>query len=350
MPNITVAVAGETVVVPYTVGPPTGTNIVPFESLPVQSRTAAQANQVATGKQVSFQPGIFEDSDFASNGYMDLFWINMAGRRGSGIDQTIFRMKPLTSTKASQVPAQSTGSTNQLYLTRDGGSNASSLGPQFLSGFTLEGTDQGHMYNGHILYWGGGSTIVDVKITGIPGDNSANPGETFSENLYNSNDVTITRMEIDGRRASDGKMVGSSGMGLNYSHRLVVNNSNFHHGAFGSGVTHYMSSDVTYNDTVFSDHLAGANFELCSGYATFNRCTFKNTPYAHVIMDSDSRGGSIKATFVDPVYDGSKLRVTVHSDYWGKPQMQLISDIKVIRNGVDVTATELLIQRNNVGE
>jgi hypothetical protein len=334
---------------------PSGPGIIPFEGLPNAGSISATANQVAKGQQVSFLPGTFEFVDFAPNGYGCLFWVNVSGVRGSGVDKTVFRMKPNTSTAAGKVPAQGPPGgdlTNPLWLMRVGGAPNPPLAVQ-LSGFTLEGTPEGHLYNGLQLYWASGSALNDIKIKGIAGNNGANPGETFGIGTYHGSNLTFKHVEIDGTD-STGKVVAASHLGLNFSSEVTVEDSWFHHAAFGSGITAYQDTGShVYTRVRSSDNRAGFNFEQCSnGTVTLNNVEISNTPLAHIIADSSL--GSLKFVITDPILEGkpasatNKLRFTNHLDYWGKKQLQL-RDATLIVNGV-VHNEWIQYQNNNVGE
>jgi hypothetical protein len=355
----TITWAGETVT--FTTGRPSGPGIIPYESLKSAGSVAATSNQVATGQQVSFLPGVFEFVDFPANGYASLWWVNVAGVRGSG--QTVFQMRANTSTAASRVPAQPapglSGVTNPLWLARVGGAGPNSKGVAVttavqLSGFTLNGTPQGHMYNGLQLYYADGTTLTDVKVKGIPGNNSANPGETFSIGTVQGRNITFTRVEVDGTDQT-GKVVAASGVGLNNSDQITMNDCNIHDSQFGAGVTSYQCGSAVFNRVRSVNHLAGFNMERCAGGTyVYNQCESSGNPFADLIVDSDK--GDTQVTIIDPIVNGKPVsaanpfRVTVHSDYWGSPQLQKWSSIKLIAGGVDHTADFLKRQANNVGE
>jgi hypothetical protein len=345
--------------VDFTVGGrPTGPGIIPYESLKNAGSVAATSNQIANNQQVSYLPGVYEFVDFAANGYACLWWVNVAGVRGSGIDKTVFQMRPNTSTAAGKVPAQPAPGpnppegTNPLWLARVGGGGTSAYPPRavILSDFTLNGTQQGHLYNGLQLFYADGTLVQRVKVKGIPAKGSANPDETFGIGFYHGTNITIDSCEVDGRDAN-GNRVGSSAIGLNFTDQITVKNTYLHDGGWGAGITSYQGKSVTYTDVRVENQFAGLNFERSlGGTAVITRPVIANTPAGHIIMDSDL--GNTVTTIYDPILEGkpcsptNKLRFLVHSDYWGLPQKQLWSSIKLIINGVDRTADCMLRQTN----
>lgn len=353
MPTLTVNDRGAIATLNYGIRP-TGAGLIPYESLANAGSVAATANQVADGQQVTYAAGTFAFTDFAANNYACLFWINNRGTRGSGLDQTIFQMNPNTSTRASLVPAQSTSGTNPLFLMRVGGSQASAVRAITLTDFTLFGTPQGHLYNGLQLYYADGSLVQRVKIKGLPGNNNANPGETFGIGFYHGVGITLDQVEIDGRDAT-GAAVGSSAIGLNFTDQIVVSNSILHDGTWGAGITSYQGKSVTYTDVTVRNHPAGFNFEQCGGgTAVITRPVISGTPLAHIICDSSL--GNTVMTITDPILEGAPcsptnpLRMTIHSDYWGAAQKQSWASVRLVIGGVDRTADCLKKQLNNVGE
>lgn len=316
--------------------PPTGNGIVAYEALPSKGSMPATVNAVTPAAEVSFRAGTFEFSDFAMgvNAYGFLAWLSGGvgpkGLRGSGPDSTVFRMRAGTSTQAGRVPPQSafaTGGTNPLYLMR---ADASTV----LSGFSLVGTDQGHLYNGLNLYQGSDARLANLAVRGIPGDNSANPGETFGINLYRNVRTQMDAVEIDGRNAA-GARVGASGLGINYGTDLVCNDLYVHDIRYGHAVAAYTTANLTFNRPRFVDNVQAMNFERVSGSVAVNRPYFRNNVENgainyHLTIANDQGSGSF--TIVDPDFDGPKLRVRV-SGYLGNPRTQDPAAVKLIVNG-----------------
>lgn len=300
---------------------------------------------------VPFKAGIFEAVDFGTNNLGSLFWTGATGAAGAGVDQTVLRLKSRSSTRKAKVPAQpdkfkTDGSTNPLYLARWGSSIAGNV-PQkvALSDFTAEGSEQGHTYNGLMLYYADDSTVDRVRLVGFPGDSAVNPGETFSFNVFRTARAIFNNAEFDGVGES------SSLLGLNFVNGFTIRNTSLHDSAVGAAITSYQAVGGTleYTDVdTYRNPGVAFNFEGngTTSPCTINitRCSMNDNIAANVIADAINVGGSSKITFTDCTYPG-KLRVTVHKTVG---QRQLVSDIRVIEGGVDVTAQKLLIQTQNV--
>lgn len=211
----------------------------------------AGLRRLTTRKNVRFPAGLFEFSNFkhgvyepSGQGY-GVYAPLCMGIAGAGIDKTVFQMRPMTSTRAAWVPAQSTGRTNQMSVFRLGGEPTDQI---VCWGFTLSMTEQGHLYNGWIHYQGTGSHVSDVVVSGGAGDWNAPPGETFINNGYRDKDLTLERVETDGfiyvwSKNADGTLTkvkgrrsGGSPFGNNASQNQRLLNCNFHD-SYVSGLT-----------------------------------------------------------------------------------------------------------------
>jgi hypothetical protein len=300
---------------------------------------------------VPYAAGIYEAVNFGTNALAALYWTGANGAQGAGIDQSVLRLKAGSSTRKSMVPAQpdktkTDGSTNPLYIARWGSSKAGNV-PQAvaLADFTVTGTPQGHTYNGLLLYYADDSTVSRIRVVGIPGDSSVNPGETFSLNVFHTARAVVTGAEFDGAGIS------SSLVGLNFVNGFTITSSSLHDAPLGAAITSYraVGGTLSYTDVnTYRNPGVSFNFE---GNGTsspciinMTRCTMSDNVAANVIADAINVGTSSKITFTDCVYDGGKIRVTVHNT---AGQRQLTTDIRVIENGVDVTAQKLLIQTEN---
>jgi hypothetical protein len=290
--------------------------------------------KVPAGKQLTFPAGIFEFSDFTQlNGQVGIsIPSNILGIAGSGVDQTIFRMKPGTSTVASKVPPQSSApATNQLYLMDLTGGTG-----QRLEGFTLEGTNQNHLYNG-LRVWGTNPTLADVKVTGIPGDNNSPPGETFAINVYNGTGMIGNRIEVSGIRTSDGVNVGASPFGYNSASNSTLTDCYFHDN-WTSTFTFWQSHDITtYNTRSLNNgsgtgvhHAHGINHERSYNITHWNPTVkinhdapISNDGY-HMSMNNDLRDGSLVVH--NPTWDhdsrlsGDRFIIMSFATYRGVPQ------------------------------
>ena len=330
MATVTVKVGGDTVTASYG-GRPSGPGIVPYESLTPRSSVSATANQVPPVSQVSFPVGVLEFIDFndaRSNnyGFGAYFQPQVGGLRGSGVGQTVFQMRPNTSTRASEIPAQATGDTNNLSLMRIGG-NGSTVRSPILSGYTLRGTNQGHLYNGQIIYMATNAQISDIEILAIPGNASSQPGETFGNNDYRSKGSLYQRMLIDGQG------VGASGFGGNLGSDLTVLDSVSKNNPYSAGWTCNTYSNIAYRRVAALDNgKMGFNFERVSGAVLLDNCTMLRNKTYHINIANDQSTANYK--IVDPVFDGAKLNVKV-SGFAGNPMTQNINTIDLFINGVE---------------
>lgn len=229
----------------------TGSNTVRYEDLYTTGNDIrAVMQKVPAGKVLTLPAGTFTFSDFqTSSPYYAGLTVpsNVAGLAGSGIGQTILQMVPNTSTRSGLVPNQSQApATNPLYLLQaDGGSN------QLFQQFTLQGTDQGHIYGGFALSHSTNGTIQDILVQAVPGDRNAPPGETFCINVWQGSGMIGNRIEVDGRD-SNGSRIAASPFGYNSHSGSTLTDCYFHH-ALASTFTYWQTHDcVTYN--VRSEH------------------------------------------------------------------------------------------------
>lgn len=111
-------------------------------------------------------------------------------------------MTPDTSTQASDVPHQP-NTTNQLSLLKVHG------GSPTLTGFTLQGTEQGHLYNDLRLASTHNATVLNAIIGAIPGDSGYPPGETFGITDFHTTGTTCNGVPVNGAG------VGAAGLGFN---------------------------------------------------------------------------------------------------------------------------------------
>lgn len=308
---------------------PSGPGIVAYQSLPNQGSVPATVNGVSPSAVVSFPGGTFDFADFTGGAsqYGFLLWksgtVGPNGLAGSG-RSTVFQMRPGTSTQAGQVPPQSTfssGGTNPLYLMR--ADNAAQL-----SGFTLAGTPEGHLYGGLMLYYASGSQVSDVLVKGIPGDNSANPGETFSVNLFRAAGAKLDRLEIDGAG------VGASGLGINFGSGAVVTDLYAHDLRYGHGVAVYGSADVTIVRPVVTGGIRGLNFERTGGTIKIDHPNLTGQAEVPIAVANDQ--GSATVNIYDPILAAgtSKLVVNV-TGFAGNPRTQDAAAVHLFVGGVE---------------
>ena len=299
---------------------------VPFTSLPSKGDIGSTASAVTPPNTVIFPAGTFEMVDFQSTLLGALFFANVTGLIGAGVDKTVFQMRPKSSTKSSSVPT-APFSTNQLNLIRIDAAKV-------VSGFTLLGTDQGHLYGGIMFFHESGAVISDVKVVGIAGSYSAPPGETFGVNDLHGVGNTWERLEVDG------KSVGAAGFGFNSSVGGNLLDCYFHDNPFSHGATNYMGTgSFVYRNTRSNRNWTGFNFEQVVSNIVIDRCDVSGNKAVanlggpcHMVIDSNL--GSSKVTISDPIFDGAQFTVCIHRTYAGSPNKQLASDITLTVAGV----------------
>lgn len=339
------------------VTPPSGAGYTPATD--VQKSTISA---VPSGNQMTFAQGTYQFSDFtmfgaaySSNGHVYnsgaapapsggyglglYFTQNVMGARGSGIDRTIFSMVPGSSTRADQIPPDENppngnylySGTNNLSYVRLGNNN----GAVYLTDVTIQGTDQGHNYNGLLIVQAPNSQVTNVKVTGIPGSGGANPAETFPFNINQSGGTNLTSCEMDGRRGTT--LVAATGFGINNSDGVTMTDCYSHHTGFGAGVSYYQCSNITSTRFKADNIHTGSpcmNFERVGGTNEIvaPNLTRGSTPY-HVMIESDTVSGTFN--FRDPVYDGTKFIVKAGGTYQGNPNAQDTSAIHLFVNGTE---------------
>lgn len=245
---------------------------------------------------------------------------------GAGADRTVLAMAPRVSTRAGDVPTRA-WTTNQLSVLKVTGSPV-------LSGFTLQGTDQGHLYNGLRVHRTKDARVRDVRVAQIPGNNDVPPGETFGINDYRTTGSVYERVEVDGRG------VGASGFATNRSADVTVRNGFFHDQRAAHGATFWRTDTVTLVDVEATRNGgAGLNFERDRGVITIIRPLLDANAVADLRIASDL--GSARFRIVDPVLRGGRLTVDLPAEYNGVPNRQRREDIQVLEQGVDRTATTL---------
>lgn len=200
------------------VAPPTGAGFISYTAIPGYSASSSlqtNLNRLTTPAIVTFPEGTFTFFNFAQPGPCGLRLgvngaTNVLGIIGSGRG-TVFKMVAGSSTHAGDVPTQSEGRTNPLDLIRFDHIGA---GCRF-ENLMVEGTDQGHYYNGVRF-----NSCNDVVVSGIygrgmsPGNADAPPGETFAINFWKCDYATFMDSEIDGRNLA-GTPVSASPVGWN---------------------------------------------------------------------------------------------------------------------------------------
>jgi hypothetical protein len=255
---------------------PTGSAYVRYEDLYRPGMTLQQVIQkVPSGKILTFPEGEFTFRNFASPvGWYDGIRItpNCRGLVGSGRN-TVFKMVPYTSTKASAVPAQSKGGNNPTKLMRIANVNG-----VVLMNFSLIGTPQGHLYSGLCVTQCSNVLVDGLYLRGAsPGDWNYPPGETFGLLLWEVTGATVRNTEIDGRDTA-GNRICASPLGGVECRDITVQNVYAHHSRTGA-VTFYevvnlATTDLRaeYNGTGSGGkNAAGINHENVTGRIRHHR-------------------------------------------------------------------------------
>lgn len=286
---------------------------------PPASGGVASFRAAITGSGASLGAGTYTMNNFASS----LLGADMTGRLvGAGSDSTVVKMTPHSSTKAGSVPKKA-WTTNQLSLIRI--QNASTI-----KGFTLQATDQDHLYNGLRISRSSGTDVSDVRVLGVPGGDDIPPGETFGINDFHTNGTTYSNVEVDGNGS------GAANFGANSSSNVTISNSYFHDSGHANGVTFWQTRNVTVRNTRSTGNFdTGFNFERVSGTVLLDHVTVTGNKLADLRIDSDQ--GSAVYRIVDPVFSGKTLDILMTPKYMGSPNLQKKSDVHVIMHGVDVT-------------
>lgn len=289
-------------------------------------------------------------SDFSNPNYAGLDYFNKhTSIIGKGIDWTIYEMVPNTSTRKAYAEAIGPGGTNQCHLIRAGGMDGSHVetGLEFAY-FHLAGTEQGHIYNGLEVGYSTGANIHDLKITHIPGDDIAPPGETFLLNLWHANNATVTDVVLDGQNVAATTSGNNNLDGVTYT-RCTFTGS----WCAMPGAT-WQCRNMTFEDCILSNCLRGWNIENpYGGFHTFRNCRFDDFPIGWQIVCQAgvwvAPNGSVASTVLtveDPKrLDGSAWNFAtdgpfkvLHYPTSQKPaNRQKDSDIHLVINGVDVS-------------
>jgi hypothetical protein len=167
----------------------------------------------------------------------------------------VFEMATSTSTR--RAPVTGINSFN-LLRTSPGRSR---IGGEF-AGFTVQGTAQGHDYNGLCLDHLIGHHVHDLVIRGIPGSADSPPGETFALNEFGGINGVFERIEVDGRDLN-GRRVGAS-VGLNSATNTTLNDWYVHDLAYGFPTAWQQNGLTTHNVRSVNNQL-GFNHERCAG-------------------------------------------------------------------------------------
>jgi hypothetical protein len=275
----------------------------------------------------------FNDFVHLSSGYYGAGLTTCQWLKGAGKTSTIIKMNDNTSTKGDEVAALVLGNTNPYYFLKIGSGSGRGGGPLIkFEDFTLTGTPQGHVYNGLRMDYGAiGSVMRNVKVTGIPGDDSTPPGETFAVNLYDCLNVIVDNCEIDGRLNGTGSTpITASMLGLNNSDHATITDTLFRYCGVGFPIAAWQSTGGDFLRCTFDhNNRVPIHLENCDGVWNFTNCTWTNTSQFHATFATAAVYGSGVATmnFYDPVYDNfggdGKFWVRVIVGSYARPTVNL---------------------------
>lgn len=199
-------------------------------------------------------------SDFTANGGnvgMMVPAAGLVGPRTGDPSGLVLSMKPKTSTKASSIPTTK-GDANPLRLLRTvKGSNPP------LRDFTIQGTDQGHLYNAMMVDSANGLTMSRIKVLAIPGSfdpqgGSNPPWETNGLELYRCTGCTVEDYEADGQG------VAATGLSMNFGQGNTWSRVHVHDCPY-SFPTLYQTVDPTIEELASENNRLGLNFESVTG-------------------------------------------------------------------------------------
>lgn len=288
-PSITSPWTGGTVTPPTTVlGDGGGTGTTPtgtgYGTL-TGGTFSARVNSAGSSATVALPAGTYTFSDFADGTGAGGFWygaqLTVTALRGAGSRYTTVQMVPNTSTRASSVPAQSTGQSNQLQYV------AMSAAGAKVDGVKIQGTSQGHLYNGLRFESVASPTLSNTTVAGIPGDAGSPPGETFAVNFQAcTGTVTVTNVTVDGQNLG-AAAIGSNNSAATYNitNYLAINNKysagwaswehkgvmNFHGFVVRNSARAFnaerLAGTVNFYDPLWDDPFAG-HFDVNPTYET----------------------------------------------------------------------------------
>lgn len=293
---------------------------VPYAALPTASGFSA-ALEAAAGRVVTVPSGTIAFNNFVSvDGRPSGGVIGPAatGLIGAGEMATVFQLAPNSSTFAAAVPARFPD-TNPLYVLRASGDGI------VLRDFSVQGTPQGHMYNGIRVDRSIGLRASDLRVVGIPGNAPAPPGETFGINDFKTSGSVWAHITVDGFG------LGGSGIGVNSSTDTTICDAQSSNSGSAMGFAFWQSSGIRCIDcTAVDNAYSGFNFERISGSNVLIRPVARGNRYD---MRVASDQGSAKITIIDPTLVDGHWAVTLPTMYAGKPNLQRRQDITLILHG-----------------
>jgi hypothetical protein len=325
-----VAVIGRAVVIGAPTVSASSSNESQYSSLS-GSTFAGRVNSAPIGNVVVLGAGTYNWSDFTTvvQGVRVGASITRRGLRGAGIDSSILQMVAGSSTRAADVPTAA-GTTNQLhqmFFDYDG---------LRLSDMTLNGTSQGHLYNGLRMHGVAGALLRNLKLTGLgPGNSNIPPGETFAINDYSGSGNAYQDIEIDGQSA------GATGFGTNSTSSCTFTDCYAHHNTYSAAFALWQGTG-TFNLIRCRSHLnkTGFNLERMGREAIGqSRCTVNivNPTFGtNVVGGQDIFLGNDQGSTILNIYDpvdrngsGNPIRVYFPLNEQGNPNIQNRNDVTV---------------------
>ncbi|WP_422391751.1 hypothetical protein [Arthrobacter sp. N1] len=296
-----------------------------------------------SGKILKLPAGVFEVSNFRDASVAIRVPKQVKGVIGEGRD-TILRIKPNTSTFGGTVPAQGTGQTNQLYVLRMN----EGLVPQVLSNFWLQGTPQGHLFNGIMVGMSKpGTTVENLLITGIDGNAGSPPGETFGLNWWRGSDSITRDIEVDAYQWSGdrfasrvrGAQVGASPIGYNSHDRGKLWNAFTHDSRFGMPTFWQSNNSETWNLQSIRN-VIGINHEESFGTVHHEPVMHSSKTRRHVNFMSSRGDGAltiigatndewINPTTSGPIGKGKKMLVLTPTNYTGPNTNRIVTPPRI---------------------
>jgi hypothetical protein len=270
---------------------------------------------------------VFADFGVAAEGRQVGAVLPATGLTGRGVTASVLRMTDRSSTMAGRVPSDDTDEANPLDLVLVAGAAPT------LRGFTLQGSPQGHLYNGVRISRTRGARITEVRVAAIPGDYHISPGQTFGISDWQGDGNVYTDVEVDGAG------VGASGIGITDSADVTVRRAQVHDNPFGAGIAVRQTTGVTLIDVRTARNRTGLSLERVGGDVVITRPVFHDIA-AHDLFVSSDLAATARITIADPVLAiGARLRVKLPAKQLGTPNTQRRGDLTVTRNGVDVTGS-----------
>ena len=296
-----------------------------------------------TGKILKLPAGVFEVSNFLNGSEAIVVPSRVKGIVGEGRN-TILRVRANSSSYGWTVPQQGSGQTNQLYVLRMTDGNN-----QILSNLWVQGTEQGHLYNGIMVGRSGpGTKVENVLITGIPGNNGAPPGETFGLNWWRGSDSVTRNVEIDGYRWTGnsfasrvrGPKVGASPIGYNNHDNARLYDVYTHDSDYGMP-TFWLSNNATTWNLQSVRNAIGINHEESFGIVHHQPVMYGSKTRRHVNFMSNRSDGTltiigatndewISPSQSGPVGKGKKMLVLTPTNYTGPNTNRIFTAPRVV--------------------